>query len=695
VKDLLWPVARLDEALCRLGRRDGAASTFGPIARTIRTPRDIQTWLYAAAARAGLEAEPLHVQGAALEQALRTAGPMLAVISLGALALKEVRGNRAVLLRPAGGEAEVPLAAVCDAVRSLWEQKYGLSSLDALVDHACVAAPRRAAVRSSLQQVQLASRRIEVGWVVRPAPGAPWREQLRHAGQVRNLIKLVVAFAALQAALIAAWYLLGRGALTGNFDEGWLVGWAIALASAAVLQVFVSFWEGALAIAIGALLKKRMLLGALRLDPGALRHEGLGRAMGRVLEAEALEELSLAGGFVAVLGLFEFFVALLLLLRADPTLFAVLAIGLLLVLWACVAYYRRTASWTDERLHLTHELVERLVGQRTRVTQGDPAQLHDEEDVGLERYARTSLSMDRLAGAAEVLIPRGVLIGGLCGLAPLFLAGEDRAGLWIAVGGILLGQRALARLANGVSSLFEAAVAWKRASPLLRAARVPEEPPTQLGLAASLETAKPGETLLEMRQVEFRFRPERAPVLRAATLAIRSGERLLVEGGSGSGKSTLAGVLAGLRRPQAGLVLLAGLDRPALGAAVWRKKVAAAPQQHENHILQGTLAFNLLLGREWPAAPEDLVDAEAVCQELGLGDLLDRMPSRLNQTVGSTGWRLSHGEQSRVFIARALLQRGQLVILDESLAALDPESLDSVMACVKRRASTLLLIAHP
>jgi ABC-type transport system involved in cytochrome bd biosynthesis fused ATPase/permease subunit len=71
------------------------------------------------------------------------------------------------------------------------------------------------------------------------------------------------------------------------------------------------------------------------------------------------------------------------------------------------------------------------------------------------------------------------------------------------------------------------------------------------------------------------------------------------------------------------------------------------------------------------------------------------MPSGLQQMVGETGWQLSHGEKSRVYIARALLQRARLVMLDESFAALDPRTLRDVLACVLRRASTLLVIAHP
>jgi ATP-binding cassette subfamily B protein len=80
---------------------------------------------------------------------------------------------------------------------------------------------------------------------------------------------------------------------------------------------------------------------------------------------------------------------------------------------------------------------------------------------------------------------------------------------------------------------------------------------------------------------------------------------------------------------------------------------------------------------------------------LGLGDLLDRMPAGMLQMVGETGWQLSHGERSRLFLARALLQGADLVVLDESFAALDPDSLRQSLDCAIRRTPTLLLIAHP
>jgi ABC-type bacteriocin/lantibiotic exporter with double-glycine peptidase domain len=201
--------------------------------------------------------------------------------------------------------------------------------------------------------------------------------------------------------------------------------------------------------------------------------------------------------------------------------------------------------------------------------------------------------------------------------------------------------------------------------------------------------------LAEARDLVFRHQGRAENILDGCSLTVREGDRILLEGSSGGGKSTLGSVLSGLREPQSGIVMLRGLDRQTLGSSVWRRLIAAAPQFHENHVLTGTLAFNLLMGRRWPARPEDYTEAENVCRELGLGYLLDRMPAGLLQTVGETGWQLSYGERGRLFVARALLQRAEVVVLDEGFGALDPMSLQQAMKCVRERARTLLVIAHP
>jgi ATP-binding cassette subfamily B protein len=301
--------------------------------------------------------------------------------------------------------------------------------------------------------------------------------------------------------------------------------------------------------------------------------------------------------------------------------------------------------------------------------------------------------MDASAAVLGALVPRGWLVAGVAGLAPAFVAGAaSPAALAVGLGGVVLAHRALRRLVAGLAELTGAAIAWGQVAPLYHAAERAEVRGTP---SVALATGGDGRALLEAHDLTFRYRDRGGAVLRGASLRVRRRERILLEGPSGAGKSTLVSLLDGLRSPESGLILLHGLDRQSLGSDAWRQRVVAAPQFHENHVLSASFAFNLLMGRPWPARSEEWRELEAVCAELGLGDLVARMPAGLLQMVGETGWQLSHGERSRLYIARALLQGAELVVLDESFAALDPENLERALRCALRRAPTLLVVAHP
>jgi ATP-binding cassette subfamily B protein len=269
--------------------------------------------------------------------------------------------------------------------------------------------------------------------------------------------------------------------------------------------------------------------------------------------------------------------------------------------------------------------------------------------------------------------------------------------LAIGVGGVVMAQRALKSLVGSFRQLAAAAIAWERIGLFWDASRNGRGNPTSviLPVAPSETSDVPAPPLLDGRDLVFRYEDRAEPVLNGTSLKIFPGQRVLLKGHSGSGKSTLAVLLAGVRKPHAGLLLLNGLDRETLGLDEWRRRVSLAPQFHDNHVFAGTFAFNVLLGRNWPAESEELEEAERICRALGLGPLLDRMPGGLQQMVGESGWQLSHGEKSRLYIARAILQRTDVVILDESLAALDPESLSRALALILQEAKTIIVVAHP
>ncbi|MBV9770721.1 MAG: ABC transporter ATP-binding protein, partial [Bryobacterales bacterium] len=550
--------------------------------------------------------------------------------------------------------------------------------------------------RDAILRERLSARRIRGIWLLRLPPGANFFKQMRHARIPRRLAALAGAHALQYMLWILAWFVVGSNVLRGGTDRGWLIPWALLLLTLVPLRVLITRLQGWVAIGAGALLKQRLFVGSLRLGPDSIRHQGAGQLLGQVLESEAVEALALSGGFLALVALIEIVAAMLVLSAGagGPLQSALLFLWLLLAIGITWNYFKRNRNWTDVRLAMTHDLVESMTGHRTRLAQLPADRWHDGEDEALENYLNSSRAMDRSTAALLALVPRGWLVLGLLGLAPAFVYGHHSPGrIAIAVGGTLLAYRAWRRLTTGAWQLAGAAVAWQRTSVLFRAA-TRQELPGSIDRPLESSRSNISNPIMEVRDLVFRYSDRTEPVLRGSNLKIALGDRLVLEGPSGGGKSTLVALLAGLREPTSGCVLMDGLDRPTLGAAEWRRRLAAAPQFHENHVLAETFAFNLFLGRHTVLTPADFEEARAICGELGLADLLDRMPAGILQIVGETGWQLSHGERSRLYIARALLQNADLVVLDESFAALDPENLKRAVECVVARARSLLVIAH-
>lgn len=694
---LLWPAAELDEALALLVRHGGLA---GDVTR-IPTPSadageaEVERWLEGAVAPMELEAEAVDASHADAAEMLAGCAPALLRIPRGdggagfLLMIGRARGGVRVLgpdRRVATVSVERIRAAVCAPMEAPLAD-----DVRRLLERAGVPARRRARAARALLRERLGARRVTGAWMLRPRPGADVRTLAADAGVRALPWRLGVLHAAQYALWVGAWALLAAGALSGRVDGGRLLGWSLALLTAVPLRAASVWLQGVLAVRAGAALKRRMLDGALRLRPDEVRHQGAGHFLGTVIESEAMESLALSGGIAAALGALELAAALAVLAAGGGWMRALPLVAWLGVVAALVwRYARLRGRWTAARLEMTHELVEKMVGYRTRLAQEPPDAWHRDEEAQLGRYLSLSAAMDRAAARLPALAARGWLLAGLAGVAPLFVRGGDGVAAGVALGGVLLAWQSLGRLGPALLQLPDAAIAWRRVGPLFRASSRREA----AGAPEARASAESNATVLEAAELAFAHEG-RGPVISDLSFRLRRGDRVLLEGPSGAGKSTLAALLSGLREPSSGSLLLGGLDRWTVGAAEWRRRVATAPQFHENHVLAGTLAFNLLMGRRWPAAQADLDEAEALCRELGLGPLLERMPAGMMQMVGEGGWQLSHGERSRVFLARALLQGGDALVLDESFAALDPETLGDALAVAVRRAPALVVIAHP
>jgi ATP-binding cassette subfamily B protein len=703
-----WPADQIGEALMTLARASGMRPRdveLPPIPDAISQGgrEEIGRWLEGAASWAGLEAEPVSTPFVQVDKLLLHGAPSLVSLirpsGLVFIALLGGRGGRIKVMGPDHLVHKISIEEIRDAFCLQLEEPYRLS-VEAMLTRAGVKKQQHKRVGQAILREVMGGQAIEGAWILRLPPGSGFVGQLRAEKLPRQLARFILAHLAQLVISMGAWYMVGRGALEGRLDPQWLLAWALLLLTQVPLQMAKRWYRDVFSIGLGRVLKQRLLYGALQLHPREIRHQGAGQLLGRVVESGAVGSMALGAALLALASSIELFFAANILGAGAGGAFHVLLLLLWIVLTLSIGfvYYRKFGRWTQWRLDMTHDLVERMVGHRTRLAQERRDRWHTGEDEAIERYLDLSRSLDTTSLHFSLWLSRGWMLVGLAGLVPALIVGADLGPLAIGLGGILLAGGALGSLAGTLSAVTGALVAWRQAKLLYHAAARPQVGGLPaMAWASAARTARAGDhqTVIEADHVVFRYRDRGEPVLKGCSLIIRDGDRVLLEGVSGGGKSTLVSILTGLRQPDSGLVLLRGLDKQTLGAEGWRQLVGTAPQFQENHVMTGTMAFNLLMGRCWPPGPGDIIEADEICRELGLGELLDRMPAGLMQIVGETGWRLSHGERSRLYIARALLQQADLIMLDESFAALDPENMERALRCVLKRAPTLLVVAHP
>ncbi|HOW98596.1 MAG TPA: ABC transporter ATP-binding protein [Kiritimatiellia bacterium] len=221
---------------------------------------------------------------------------------------------------------------------------------------------------------------------------------------------------------------------------------------------------------------------------------------------------------------------------------------------------------------------------------------------------------------------------------------------------------------------------WRLRDTIAQAAAGAEAPPA--GQAPVLARG------LQLDRISFR-RGE-TPVLRDISAELPAGRITALAGPSGSGKTTLADLLVGLITPDAGEVRLDGVPLGRLDLRRWRERVGYVPQ--EPFLFHDTVRRNVTLGD--PALAAD--DVERALRAVAAWDFIAALPKELDTVVGERGAKLSGGERQRIAIARALVRRPALLILDEATTGIDPATEDAILAALKQLPDhpTILAISH-
>ena len=138
---------------------------------------------------------------------------------------------------------------------------------------------------------------------------------------------------------ILSWFLLGSIALAGHLEFGWLTAWALVLVTLVPLRLSTTWFGGRFAIGASVLVKRRLLYGALQLNPDTIRRQGAGSLLGRILETEVLDSLAVTGGFLSVTAAVELLASLVVLAYGSAGLLhvALLVLTLAVTCLLCAA----------------------------------------------------------------------------------------------------------------------------------------------------------------------------------------------------------------------------------------------------------------------------------------------------------------------------------------------------------------------
>jgi ATP-binding cassette subfamily B protein len=295
----------------------------------------------------------------------------------------------------------------------------------------------------------------------------------------------------------------------------------------------------------------------------------------------------------------------------------------------------------------------------------------------LLRAIMTAIAMFLIFGAVTL-----VIWGGAIQVSSGKMTGGTIAA-FVLYGGLLAG--AFGNLSEVYGDLLRAAGASERLGELLQAQpeiRAPAQP---------VRLPEPARGELTFEHVTFHYPTRReTSALNDFSLAVRARERLAVVGPSGAGKTTIFQLAERFYDPQAGRVLLDGVDLRDADPADVRQRIAMVPQ--ETMIFAASARDNLRYGN-WNASEEELWRA---ARDANAEEFLRALPDGLDTFMGEGGARLSGGQRQRIAIARALLRDAPLLLLDEATSALDAESERLVQDALDRLMEhrTTIVIAH-
>ncbi|WP_114946276.1 peptidase domain-containing ABC transporter [Microvirga calopogonii] len=317
------------------------------------------------------------------------------------------------------------------------------------------------------------------------------------------------------------------------------------------------------------------------------------------------------------------------------------------------------------------------------------------EERWIDRYssaaAAAAVSSARVSTLAGSVLAASQALVTLSGLAAVVMGVLSVLGGAMTAGALIAGMMLIWRILGPMQTFFVMLSRWEQTQASIRqvdglmALETERPPPLEARMAP------PEQGAIVFQRVTLRYLPQSEPVLAGASFSIQPGQVVAVTGAEGSGKSTLLLLIAGLYRPQGGLVRIDSHDVRSFNPAVLRRSIGWVPQSPG--LLYGTVAQNLRLAR--PSASD--ADLRAAAEEAGVLEAIEALPQGFDTRVGDNqSGRLPRSILQRIALAAALLRDAPILLLDEPVAGLDDacaKAFTDVIAS-RRGRCTILMATH-
>lgn len=384
----------------------------------------------------------------------------------------------------------------------------------------------------------------------------------------------------------------------------------------------------------------------------------------------------------------------------DARLTALAFIPLTLVAVGCYFYgieaKKRQTRRQEAFSHLSDKVQESLAGIRV-------LKAFVQEEADFRSFEEASVnSMEKNLSVVKLRAVFGPALDAVTGISLLMtllfggrmvLSGQISIGRFVAFNSYI-GMLVWPMIACGdcINTFSQASAAFQRIAAIFR-----EEP----DIVDAGETGQPLKDVrlrgdIRLNGLTFTYPDGQEPVLKNVSLHVRPGEMLGVLGRTGSGKSSLADLLLRVYDCEKGMLLLDGRPIDEVPLAVLHRDVAYVPQ--DNFLFSDTLEENIAFGLEERISqhPELRGDIQQAAKDACIHDNIMNFPEEYRTLVGERGVTLSGGQKQRSSIARALLKDSAILILDDSLSAVDTDTEEQILENLLRvrKGKTTIVIAH-